>query len=81
MRWLIASVALSVVLTALLNVGLRAFPGTGRRIARSLARLTPPSIDDAPARGGRVRVFVPWRAIIVGSIILTLAVNLVFWIT
>lgn len=81
MRWLVVSVALSVALTVLLNVWLRAFPNAGRRVARSLAQFTPSSIDESRAHHRRVRVFVPWRAMILGSIILTAVVNLVLWIT
>lgn len=80
-RWLVLSVALSVALTVLLNVGLRAFPAAARRVARGLTRLTPPTVDDARAHDRRVRVFVPWRAMILGSIALTVVVNLVLWIT
>ena len=80
-RWLVVSVALSVVLTVLLNAGLRAFPGAGHRIARRLAGLTSPDIDDPRAHHRGVRLFVPWKAMIIGSVILTIVVNLVLWIT
>jgi hypothetical protein len=81
MRWLVVSVVLSVVLTVLLNVGLRAFPNAGDRVARGLAELTSPNADDARGQDRRVRVFVPWRAMIIGSVILTIVVNLVLRIT
>ena len=76
-RWLVVSIALSVVLTALLNIGLRAFPNAGRRVDRGLAELTSPNIDDGHRQDRRLRVFVPWKAMIVGSVILTIVVNLV----
>jgi Protein of unknown function (DUF2905) len=76
-RWLLVSVALSVVLTVILNVGLRAFPEVGRRIAHRLSQLGSPSSDgDADARDRRVQVYVPWRGMIIASLILTLLVNL-----
>ena len=78
--WLVVSLVLSVVLTVLLNVGLRAFPGVRDRVARSLAELTTPSIDDAHSRDRRVRVYVPWKAMILVSVVLTLLVNFVLWI-
>ena len=28
----------------------------------------------------RVRVFIPWKAMVLGSLILTLVVNIVLWI-
>lgn len=80
MRWLVVSVALSVVLTALLNIGLRAFPDTRRRAARGLAELTSPALDDAHEHDRRLRVIVPWKAMIVGSVTLTIVVNLVLWL-
>ena len=80
-RWIVVSVALSVVLTVLLNVGLRAFPGAGHRVARKVVELTSPNIDDAGRRNRRVRVVVPWKAMILASVILTVVLNLVRWIT
>ena len=79
-RWLVISVGLSVVLTVLLNVGLRAFPDAGHRVAQSLAKLTSPNVEDARTIDRRVRVFIPWKAMIVGSVILTIVVNIVLWI-
>jgi hypothetical protein len=80
-RWLILSLALSLGLTALLNVGFRAFPGAGHRLTRSLAKPTPAHLDDARTHDRRVRVFVPWRAMIAASLVLTIVLNLVLWIT
>ena len=80
MRWLVISVGLSVILTVLLNVGLRAFPGAGDRVARSFTTFTSPSADDARTNDRSVRVFLPWKAMILGSLILTVVVNVVLWI-
>lgn len=80
LRWLLISIGLSVALTVLLNVGLRAFPGAGRRVAQQLAKLTSPNVDDFRRSDRRVRVFTPWKAMIVGSLILTIVVNLMVWI-
>jgi hypothetical protein len=79
-NWLLVSVVLSVALTVLLNIGLRAFPGAGDHAARTLDKLAAPSPDD-PRDDRRVRVFVPWKAMIIGSLILTIVVNLLLWIT
>ena len=76
-RWLIISVALSVVLTAVVNIGLRAFPGAGDRAARGLAALASPDIDDSAEHDRRFRVVVPWKPMIVGSVLLTIVVNVV----
>ena len=80
MRWLVISVGLSVILTVLLNVGLRVFPDAGHRVARSFTTLTSPGADAARTNDRRVRVFMPWKAMIVGSLILTIVVNVVLWI-
>ena len=71
MRWLALSIVLSVVLTIVLNVALRAFPRTGERIAQELAQPT----DERP-KGG---VYVPWKAMVVVSLVLTIGLNLLLW--
>ena len=80
MRWLVISVGLSVILTVLLNVALRAFPDAGHRLVRSLTTFASPGADDARSNDRRVRVFMPWKAMILGSLILTIVVNVVLWI-
>ena len=77
----------SLVLTITLNVVIRLIPGLPDRLARwmgSLAGPPPSGPGDAAGpddRSGRptprVRVYVPWKAMIVGSIALTVALNLV----
>jgi len=81
MPWLVISIVLSVILTVVLNVWLRAFPDSSRRIAREVTRRTWPTAEDTRTSDRRVRVWVPWRAMILGSVILTVVVNLVFLIT
>jgi len=78
--WLVVSLALSVVLTVVVNVALRVFPGLGDRIARRLERLATREPGDAPEDERRVRVFVPWKVMIVASVVLTILVNLVLWL-
>ena len=80
MQWLVASVVVSVVLTVVLNVALRAFPGAGDRAARRIEELTTPPPDEPPGDRRRVQVIVPWRAMLVGSLVLTAVVNLVLWL-
>jgi hypothetical protein len=67
--WLVASIVVSVVLTVVLNVALRAFPGTGEAIGRRL--------DDALSEDRRVRVWFPWKGMLVASLVLTVLLNLV----
>ena len=75
MHWLVVSVVLSVALTLLLNVGLRLFPRVGRRVERGV---TDYGAGEQPPR--RVRVLVPWKAMVVASIALTVLLNLVLWL-
>lgn len=69
-RWLVLSVVLSLVLTVLLNVALRLFPGAAFRAPR-------PEVEG----GQRIRVFVPWKAMILVSVLLTILLNLLLWMT
>jgi hypothetical protein len=75
-QWLVISLGLSFVLTVVVNVVLRAFPDAGRRAARSLEatiwHATDPRQDDR-----RVRVVVPWKAMVVCSLVLTIVLNVV----
>ncbi len=79
MQWLLISIALSVVLTVLVNVGLRAFPDASRRVARRVTKPTAPTADETRTSARRVHVWVPWKAMILGTVILTIVVNLVLW--
>jgi len=71
-EWLVASLILSVVLTVLLNVVIRAFPNASDPAARRLDEYMT-SREDSNDR--RVRVVVPWKAMLIGSLILTLVIN------
>lgn len=75
MQWLVVSLVLSAVLTVLLNVAVRVFPGRGERAAQRLAEPRRPRDD----RG--VQVFVPWKAMLLASVVLTIAINVVLWLT
>jgi hypothetical protein len=78
--WLATSIVLSVVLTVIVNLGLRAFPDAGRRAAERLDEWALPADDDRP-EDRRARVVVPWKAMLIGSLVLTLALNLLLRIT
>jgi hypothetical protein len=80
MRWLVISVGLSIVLTVLANLLVRAFPDGTRRVARRLEASAWPSAHDHRRDEQRVRVLVPWKAMIIGSVVLTVVVNLVRWL-
>jgi hypothetical protein len=78
-EWLAVSLVLSIVLTVLLNVWLRLFPGAGARAARKLDELTASDFDDH-GDDRSLRVIVPWKAMLVASVVLTVALNLLLWI-
>ena len=80
MEWLLISVVLSVVLTVVLNVGLRAFPGAGDRAARRMDEWAAPRVEDrfdSRTPQPRVKVLFPWKAMLIGSLILTVLLNVI----
>ena len=80
MTWIGVSIALSVVLTIALNIWVRMFPNAARRVAREVTESSWTSSRE-PGSSHRVRVWAPWKAMILGSLILTILLNLVLWIT
>jgi len=79
-QWLIVSLVLSVVLTLVANVALRVFPDLGPRVARWFTAFTASEKPDQSAQSSHVRVYFPWRAMIVVSVILTVLLSLLRWI-
>jgi hypothetical protein len=77
--WLAVSLVLSLVLTVVLNVAVHVFPGIGDRIGRGLQTLVAPRRGEPSAEPG-VRWYFPWRAMLVASLGLTVAINLVRWL-
>jgi hypothetical protein len=73
------SIVASIVLTIVLNVAIRAFPSIGDWVHERMARLAEHSANDRggePARR-RVQVYFPWKAMLIASVVLTIAINLV----
>ena len=76
-QWLLVSIVLSIVLTVVVNLVLWLFPGAGRRVADGFGRLAENADRRTPEGGGsHVRVIVPWKAMLIGSIVLTVVINL-----
>jgi len=73
------SLIASIVLTIMLNVVLRIFPGTGRRLQERAGRIAERSRLDpnVEARRTGTRVIFPWKAMLIGSLLLTVLVNAV----
>ena len=81
MSWLVISIVLSVVLTVALNAGLRLFPAANRRVTSAATEREWPPVGETREGNRRIRVWAPWKAMILGSLMLTIVLNLVLWIT
>ncbi len=74
------SIIASVVLTILVNLLPQLFPNSARRAEEKLRDALSQSIEKQQGKEPtRVRVFFPWKAMLVASLVLTLLVNLVGW--
>ena len=71
----------SVVLTVPLNVALRIVPGLGQwvedAVKRAVERTHPPAEESARPS---VRVIFPWKVMLIGSLVLTVVINLLVWL-
>jgi hypothetical protein len=63
------------------NVALRLLPDPTDRVARGIEDLTTRNRADHPGNERRVRAFVPWKAMAVGSLIVTALINAVLRLT
>ncbi len=70
--WLLFSILLSVGLTVLLNLLPRVFPGVQARMEGKLSE----RFKQDNGGDSQVRVFFPWKFMLIGSIVLSLALNL-----
>lgn len=75
MRWLLSSLILSVILTVVVNLAIRAWPRPVERGAQRIDRWATESQRPTGRDDGRVRVIVPWKAMLVGSLVLTFILN------
>lgn len=78
MDWLVLSLVASVVLTVVLNVAIRLWPGAARRGEQQLTnwaqRQRPTELGSEQRR---VQVIVPWKAMLLASLGLTILLNVV----
>ena len=85
-NWLLVSLVLSVGLTVLLNVVPRLFPNASRKTEAKLEQRLRQATDQhsgsptdrnsgmtRPTSG--VKVFFPWKAMLIGSVLLTVLLN------
>lgn len=75
MNWIVLSIVASVVLTVVLNLAIRLFPGAADRSARRVDEWAVRQSSDAG-----VRVIAPWKAMLIGSLVLTVGLNLLIWL-
>jgi len=76
--WLARSILVSIALTVFLNVALRWW---ARRPGQ---RSSPPAsprfrVPEPTWQSERVRVWVPWKAMLIASAVLTVVLNLFLW--
>ena len=75
--FLLGSLVLSIILTVLLNVLLRLFPGASRRVGEGLEQVVERQQATMEEPVPRVRVYFPWRFMLLASLALTLLLNLI----
>ena len=77
-NFLITSIVGSIILTVLLNLLPLLFPNAATKVQRQLEenarRMIEQHEDDNQPR---VKVFFPWKGMLIGSVVLTILVNLI----
>lgn len=77
-NFLTISIIGSIVLTVLLNLLPMLFPNAADKMQRKLQESARRSIEQqADEKQSNVKVFFPWKMMLVGSLVLTVLVNLV----
>jgi hypothetical protein len=77
-NFIIYSIVASILLTAVLNIFPLLFPNAAAKVQKKIEENARKAIeqheDDARPR---VAVFFPWKAMVIGSIVLTLIANII----
>ncbi len=77
-NFIIYSIVASVVLTVILNILPLLFPNAAAKVQKKIEENARHAIEQhEDATRPRVKVFFPWKAMLIGSIILTVLVNLI----
>jgi hypothetical protein len=79
-NWLVLSIVASVVLTVVLNLAIRLFPGPAERGARRVDDWAERQVAAREPGDTRTQVIVPWKAMLIGSLVLTVGLNLLLWL-
>jgi hypothetical protein len=75
--WLFYSIIASIVLTLVLNIVPRLFPGIGKKAEERFLDQMEDHVSGKPHSGkSGVRVFFPWKWMLAASVLLTLLLNL-----
>ena len=76
--FLVTSLIASVVLTVLINVLPMLFPKSSEKVERKVQEKLNESIArQQEGNQPRVRVFFPWKAMLIASLVLTVVVNVI----
>ncbi len=77
-NFIIYSMIASLVLTVIINILPLLFPNAATRLQKKIEENARNSIEQhEDANQPRVKVFFPWKAMLIGSIVLTVLVNLI----
>jgi len=77
-NFFIYSIVASVMLTVVLNIMPLLFPNAAAKIQKYIEDNARQAIEQhEDDRRPRVKVFFPWKAMLIGSIVLTVLVNLI----
>ena len=78
-NFIIYSAVASIVLTVVLNVLPLIFPNAADKLQKRIEENAKHAIEQhEDATRPRVKVFFPWKAMLIGSIVLTVLVNVIW---
>ena len=77
-NFIVYSIVTSLVLTAVLNILPLLFPNAAAKVQKKIEENARHAIEQhEDATRPRVKVFFPWKAMLIGSIVLTVLVNVI----
>ena len=77
-NFIVYSIVASVILTAVVNILPFLFPNAAAKLQKKIEENAKRAIEQhEDANRPRVKVFFPWKAMLIGSVVLTVLVNLV----
>ena len=81
-NFILYSIIGSIALTLLLNVLPLLFPNAADKLQKKIEENARSSIEKHKDNNQpRVKVFFPWKAMLIGSLVLTVLVNLIGWLS